>query len=194
MTTIPSVKGLDKAGVNFKPDYDPTWLMGMEVKLNRYPCFLGPWSKPTLRMRVLCVHDSTELILRNLIAYKMSGLTRTYVASYVIAMDMLVNTGEDVAKLVDSRVLLNFMGSNEEAANMFNNIAKQVACIEFFYEEQWETLNMYCDGYWPKHIARMRSTYFSSPWNIIALVAGIILFTLTVVHIIFTVKSAGSNK
>ncbi|KAI3682555.1 hypothetical protein L1987_82617 [Smallanthus sonchifolius] len=135
-----------------------------------------------------------QLILRNLIAYEQSFQTPNSVTSYAQAMDMLVSTEEDVAKLADSGVLVNFMGSNKEAAKMINNICKNVICVEFFYGKEWETLNKYCNSYWPKHIAKMRSTYFSSPWNMIALLAGIMLFVLTMIQIIFTVKSAGSNK
>ncbi|KAJ0783194.1 hypothetical protein HanRHA438_Chr01g0021451 [Helianthus annuus] len=167
--------------------------MGMDVTSYELPCFFGFWSKPTLKMPVLDVHHFTELVLRNLIAYEQSFESNNYITSYAIAMDRLVNTQEDVAKLIDSKVLVNYMGSNEEAANMINSICKEIAGVDFFYQKQWTTLNRYCDGYWPKNIARMRRTYFSSPWNMIALLAGIILFALTVVQTIFTIKSA-QNK
>ncbi|MFS7902322.1 hypothetical protein Hanom_Chr01g00009991 [Helianthus anomalus] len=173
-STIPSAVDLDRAGVNFKPNQHSTWLMGMEVKLTTFICFFGSWLG----------------YLRNLIAYEQSSQTRYYVTSYAYAMYMLVNNQEDVAKLVDSGVLVNYMGSNEEAANMISGICKEVAWVDFFYVKQWKTINMYCNGYWPKHITRMRSIYFSSPWNMIALLAGIILFALTVVQTIFTIKSA----
>ncbi|KAJ0806897.1 hypothetical protein HanOQP8_Chr00c163g0778571 [Helianthus annuus] len=188
-STIPSVVNLDWAGVNFKPNKDPTWLMGMEVKLYTFPCFIGSWSKPTLRIPVLKIYDSTEMILRNLIAYEQSGRTHSYVTSYALAMDMLVDTQEDVAKLVDSGVLVNNMGSNDEAANMINSLCKGTIFVDFFYQEQWVKLSKYCDAYWPKHIAKMKRTYFNNPWNLIALVAGIILFAVTVVQTIFTIKS-----
>ncbi|XP_076944380.1 UPF0481 protein At3g47200-like [Bidens hawaiensis] len=188
---IPSAVDLDRAGVNLKPNKNPSWLMGMEVTLSRFTCFLGSWRKPTLRMPVFVVGDFTESILRNLIAYEQSGLTRSYVTSYAYVMDMLVNTQEDVAKLVDSGVLANYLDSNEEVANMINNICKELVWADFFYDEKHlETLKTYTDGYWQKNMAWLRRTYFNSPWNMIALFAGIILFALTVVQTIFTVKSA----
>ncbi|KAJ0809534.1 hypothetical protein HanPI659440_Chr01g0016471 [Helianthus annuus] len=189
-STIPSVVNLERAEVNFKPNKDPTWLMRMEVELYMFPCFFGSLSKPTLRIPELMLHDSTETLLRNLIAYEQSGRTHSYVTSYAIAMDLLVDTQEDVAKLVDSGVLVNSMGSNDEAANIINRISKEIVLVDFFYEEQWLKLSKYCDAYWPKNIANMKRTYFSSPWNIIALVVGIILFAVTVVQTIFTIKSA----
>ncbi|XP_076944384.1 UPF0481 protein At3g47200-like [Bidens hawaiensis] len=187
---IPSAVDLDRAWVNLKPNQNPSWLMGMDVTLARFTCFFGSWRKPTLRMPVFVVGDFTESILRNLIAYEQSGLTRSYVTSYAYAMDMLVNTQEDVAKLVDSGVLVNYLGSNEDAANMINNICKEVAWVDFFYEEQWAVLNKYTDGYWQKRLAWLRRTYFNSPWNMIALFAGIVLFALTVVQTVFTIKSS----
>ncbi|KAD3336122.1 hypothetical protein E3N88_31641 [Mikania micrantha] len=180
---------LDRAGVNFKPSKDPTWVMGMEVKQDQFACFFWSWNRPTLTMPVLSVHDSTEFLFRNLIAYEQSFQTQGYVTSYAFVMDMLVNTHDDVAKLVDSKVLVNIMGSNEEAANMINNICKKVTISDSYYEEEWEKLIEYCNGYWPKHIAKMRSTYFSSPWSIIALVAGIFLFVLQVLQTAFTIKN-----
>ncbi|KAJ0809570.1 hypothetical protein HanPI659440_Chr01g0016871 [Helianthus annuus] len=120
--------------------------MGMEVKLFRVPSFFGSWSKPTLRMPVLCADGSTEVLLRNLIAYKQSFETGSRITSYAVAMDMLVNSQEDVAKLIDSRVLVNEMGSNEEVANMINNLGKHVITYSF-YSKQWETLNKYSNSY-----------------------------------------------
>ncbi|KAL8258879.1 hypothetical protein R6Q59_026832 [Mikania micrantha] len=181
---------LDKAGVKFKPNRSKTWVLGMEME---FPCFLWSWCKCTLRMPVLNVHDSTELILRNLIAYELeSKQTRKYITSYAFVMDILVNTEDDVAKLVDSKVLVNIMGSNEEAANMINNICKHVYVVDSFYTQQWKTLDKYSNNYGPKHITWMRRTYFSSPWNIIALFVGSILFALTMVQTIFTIN--GGNK
>ncbi|KAM0006380.1 hypothetical protein Hdeb2414_s0175g00823441 [Helianthus debilis subsp. tardiflorus] len=194
ISMIPSVIDLERAGIKFTINRNPTWVMGMEVKLNRLPCLFGSWSKPTLGMPLLRVDDSTELVIRNLIAYEQLYQTRNHITSYTFAMDMLVNTQGDVATLVGSRVLVNYLGSNEEVANMINNICKNVTYPDFFYEDQWKTLNMYCNSYWPKNIAWLRRTYFSSPWNIIALLAGIIVFALTMIQTIFTIKPAGSNN
>ncbi|KAK1428555.1 hypothetical protein QVD17_17391 [Tagetes erecta] len=123
---IHSAVDLDMAGVCFKPNQNPTWVLGMEVKLPRVPCFFWCWSKPTLRMPAMIVGDDSEFIFRNLMAYELSCTTSKHITSYSYAIDMLVNNSKDVAKLVDSRVLLNFMGSNEEVANMINNLGRDV--------------------------------------------------------------------
>ncbi|KAJ9543315.1 hypothetical protein OSB04_023022 [Centaurea solstitialis] len=164
---------LDRAGVNFKPHHhDPQWSLAIE--LESPPRFIWPWAwaKPTLRMPVLLIDDNTELIFRNLIAYEqLSPQVDHYITSYAIAMDMLIDNQDDIAILVESKVLLNVIGSKEEAANMINDICKYVSCKKFFYWGQWQKLDTYYNGYWPKNIAWLRRTYFSSPWNFIALLA-----------------------
>ncbi|KAK9057479.1 hypothetical protein SSX86_022315 [Deinandra increscens subsp. villosa] len=191
---IRSVVDLDSAGVNFKPNYNPKWQMGMDVKLKTFPGFSWCWGKPTLIMPPLYVDDFTEVVLRNLIAYEheSSMQTHAYVLSYAYFMGMLVNTQEDVDKLVDAGVIINVMGSNREAASMMKTICKEIAREQFFYDKEWDKLDMdkYCIGYLLKSIIWLKRTYFNSPWNVIALFAGIILFVLTVIQTIFTVKSA----
>ncbi|KAD3336148.1 hypothetical protein E3N88_31667 [Mikania micrantha] len=178
-----SAVDLDKAGVSFKPNRSPTWVLGMEME---FPCFLWSWCNCTLRMPVFLVKDLTEVTLRNLIAYEQeSRQTRNYITSYAFVISMLVNTQDDVAKLVDSEVLVNVMGSNGEVANMINNICKEVAMVNSLYDQQWKTLDKYYDSYWPN----MRRTYFSSPWNIINLIVGSIIFALTIVQTIFTIRA-----
>ncbi|PWA43102.1 hypothetical protein CTI12_AA538960 [Artemisia annua] len=193
-STIYSVVELDRAGVNFQPNRDEEWPLAIKVR-NMFPCFPLPWCKPVLRMPVLRINHFTELVLRNLIAYEQSSRDHhSYVTSYAIAMDMLINTKDDVSMLVESAVLINHMGSNEEAANMMNKICKEVAWWHFLYSKEWKILSRYCNGYWPKKVAWLRRTYFNSPWNIIALVAGVVLFALTVIQTLYAIKPAGNNS
>ncbi|XP_076956273.1 putative UPF0481 protein At3g02645 [Bidens hawaiensis] len=188
---FPSVVELDRAGVNFKRARYTEWPLMMEVKSHRLPCFSCSWGNPTLTMPVLEIHDSTELILRNLIAYEQySDNVSQYFTSYAIAIDMLIDTREDVATLVESEVIINRIGSNQEAANMINNLSKVVYWRDFFYYDQWMELNRHYNGKWSKNIAWLRCTYFNNPWNIIALFAAILLFALTIVQTVFTVNPA----
>ncbi|KAD3336093.1 hypothetical protein E3N88_31612 [Mikania micrantha] len=180
-----SAVDLDKAGVSFKPYRSQTWVMGMETE---FPCLLWSWCKCTFRMPIFYVTDFTEVTLRNLLAYEELRQTHDYITSYAFVINMLVNTQDDVAKLIDSEVLVNHMGSNEEVANMINKICKELAYVNSLYHQHWETLDNYYNSYWPNHIGWMRRTYFSSPWSMIALVAGSIIFALATVQTIFTIR------
>ncbi|CAH1443577.1 unnamed protein product [Lactuca virosa] len=136
------------------------------------------------------ISDDSEYILGNLIVYEHTQLlVERYVTSYVCAMDMLINTPEDVALLVKSKVLVSFFGSNEEAADMINKLCKNIP-FTMYYKQQWEEMDVYYNSYWPHTLAGLKSTYFNNPWSIIALVAAFVLFALTVVQTIFTIKSA----
>ncbi|KAK9054972.1 hypothetical protein SSX86_026051 [Deinandra increscens subsp. villosa] len=192
-STIHSAVELDRAGVKFRPNKDANykWPLAISMKTYRRSCTFCCLCRPTLRMPKLHINHFTELVLRNLIAYEQLSADYPYVMSYARAMDMLIDTHEDVAKLVRSKVVVNHLGSNEEAADMINRICKEVVCENFFYGKQWKKMDRHFNDYWPKKIVNLRRTYFSSPWSIIALFAGFVLFALTVVQTIFSVKSAG---
>ncbi|GKA81023.1 putative UPF0481 protein [Tanacetum coccineum] len=125
----------------------------------------------------------------NLIAYEQSfPQDRYYFTSYAHVMEMLVDTQEDMAKLVKSKVLVDGLGSNQEAADMINKICKNITITEFYYTQEFKEIDKYYNSYWPKNIARLRRVYFNNPWNAIALVAAIILFSLTVVQTVYAIK------
>ncbi|CAI9264187.1 unnamed protein product [Lactuca saligna] len=191
---------LHRAGMKFKPYEDENWALAMKLEL---PLPLFPWfhnfiafpqfswfRPPTLRMPKVMISDESEYILGNLIVYEHTQLhVERYVTSYLLAMDMLIDTPEDVALLVKSKVLVSFFGSNEEAADMINKLCKNIQFLSY-YNQQWEEMDAYYNSYWPNTLAGLKRTYFNNPWNIIALVAAFLLFALTVVQTIFSIKSA----
>ncbi|PWA98303.1 hypothetical protein CTI12_AA021170 [Artemisia annua] len=166
---------LDRSGVRFSKKLHAKWPMAMELKFSRFLCFpLNlAWSKPTLKMPVPHLVDGTELIIRNLIIYEQFAEVQTCVTSYMLALDKLIDTPEDVVKLVKSQVIVNRLGSVEKATNLINNMLEQVIIKEFFYQDEWRLLDQYYNAKWPKFIAVLRRNYFSNPWSIIALIAGI---------------------
>ncbi|PWA47794.1 hypothetical protein CTI12_AA496340 [Artemisia annua] len=189
-TAFHSIVELDRSGVNFKPHQEDVLSMTIKFQLSLFACLPWFW-KPTLLMPTLVIEDFTELILRNFIAYEQSfPQDRYYFTSYAHAMDKLIDSQEDIAKLVESKVLVNNLGSNQEAADMINKICKNMFVTDFYYTNEFKRMDTYYNGYWPNTIAWLRRVYFSNPWSAIALVAAIILFGLTVVQTIFTIMAA----
>ncbi|PWA61852.1 hypothetical protein CTI12_AA369230 [Artemisia annua] len=183
-----SVTDLTLAGVKFKPNTNEEWLLDMEFKSSRIPFICWSWRKPTFKMRYLQIEDYTESVLRNLIAYEQcSPMIPNYITSYAFAIERILDAKEDVHKLIESKVLVNNLGSSEQASNMINNICKEVTVNDFTYIKQWQQLEEYYNGYWPKNIAWLRRTYFNTPWIFIALLAGFLLFGLTVAQTYFTI-------
>ncbi|KAK9057491.1 hypothetical protein SSX86_022327 [Deinandra increscens subsp. villosa] len=148
-------------GVNIKPnDDDARWVLGMELKLNR---------RPVLKMPVFRIHYHTEKILKSIVAYEKQSCAprQRYTTSFVYVMGMLGRTARDVALLGKSKVLFNTLGSDDEAATMIQHISKQ--CEGSLYEDKWKMLHKY------RICFERGGTFFSNPWNVIALVLVIIL-------------------
>ncbi|KAL4556134.1 hypothetical protein LXL04_038777 [Taraxacum kok-saghyz] len=143
------------------------------------------FQRPTIRMPKLHIYGSSELILRNLVVYEQSS----DVGKYVIALDMLIDTPQDVALLIKSQVLRSAFGSNEEAADMINKLCKNIGGF-FFYGQQWEEMDVYYNSYWPNTLAGLKRTYFNNPWSIIALIAAFVLFALTITQTITGIMAA----
>ncbi|KAJ9551955.1 hypothetical protein OSB04_016000 [Centaurea solstitialis] len=176
--TFYSVVDLDRAGVKFNPNdlSGKKWSMDFRFEFPRWSrC--RPWAKPTLKMPILHIHNYTEVILRNLLAFEHFSPhgNSCHFTSYAVAMDRLIDTDEDVAILVKSKVLVNSIGSNEDAAKLINDLRRDISCGLFLYKDVWNEMNTYHKRFWPGNIAWLRRTYFINPWSIIALFAGIYL-------------------
>nr|XP_043622642.1 UPF0481 protein At3g47200-like [Erigeron canadensis] len=187
-----TVVELERSGVNFKPQEDKNKAMAMQY-VKASACFWWPWRKPiTFVMPTLIIQDFTEVVLRNFIAYEQfNPQVNYYFTSYSCIMDKLIDNEADVGTLVESRVLINHLGSYKDAATMINSICKNIQVIDdqFYYSEEIKALDEYYNSYWPNSFAHLRRTYFSTPWSFIALLAGITVLVFTVVPGIYTVMS-----
>nr|GEV85365.1 putative UPF0481 protein At3g02645 [Tanacetum cinerariifolium] len=135
--------------------------MTIKFQSSLFPCFSWFCGKPTLLMPTLVIDDNTELILRNFIAYEQSfPKDHFYFTSYACAMKMLIDAQDDVAKLVESGVLVNNLGSNQETADMINNICKHISLTEFYYTQEFKQMDSYYKGYLPRNIAALRHRFY----------------------------------
>jgi hypothetical protein len=146
--------------------------------------------RATLEIPELCVTDSTESFMKNLIAYEQcSQHIPRYITSYAFLMDTLINSKEHVELLETSGVLKNYLGSGEDASNLFNSLCKEVDLGDFYFSKQWAEMDAYYRLYWPSCIASLRRTYFGNPWTSISVFAALILFAFTGLQTICTVIS-----
>ncbi|KAM7463945.1 hypothetical protein LguiA_032066 [Lonicera macranthoides] len=155
-----------------------------------FSCLSQLCCRPTLETPQLCITDSTDPFLRNLIAFEQcSQNTPRRITSYAFLMDTIVNSKEHVELLERGEVLKNYLGTGEDTLNLFNNLCKEVILGEFYFSQQWEHVDHYCKLYWPSCISSMRRTYFSSPWLGISVVAALILFAFTGIQTICSLIS-----
>ncbi|MFS7928683.1 hypothetical protein Hanom_Chr04g00323631 [Helianthus anomalus] len=180
ISTVPiahSAVELDRVGVKIKPNKRLTW--PMEMKFKKKSKF---WHKPTLKMPVVHVDNFFEVVLRNLIAYEQYSPVENYVTSYAMAMHMLVPTPADIAKLGKSGVVISYLGSNEKASNLISSICENVNLPDFYYMEPWKNIAQHCNSYWPRNLGVFKGTYIDTPWKVIALLAAIVVFFITVIQ------------
>ncbi|KAK2993510.1 hypothetical protein RJ640_028508, partial [Escallonia rubra] len=149
------------------------------------------FGRTQLEIPRLCMYESTEPFLRNIIALEQcSPRVGLHFTSYAYLMDTLVNTKEDVELLESAGVLENNLGASEDASSLFNNLCKEVAMRNFLYLSQWKQVEEYFNLWWPRSLALLRRNYFSSPWAGIAVIAAFVLFLLTVVQTVYTIRSS----
>ncbi|KAJ6300615.1 hypothetical protein OIU76_021418 [Salix suchowensis] len=107
---------LRRVGIHFNPSktskftdvqFKPTWLAGR------------------LQIPPLTIDDSTKSLLLNLVAYEacLGDNDKLWVTSYICFMDSLIDQPEDVRELRSQGILLVTLGSEDEVAKLFNEVA-----------------------------------------------------------------------
>ncbi|KAL5721378.1 hypothetical protein ACHQM5_005030 [Ranunculus cassubicifolius] len=146
--------------------------------------------KGVLEIPALRIQDTTESIFRNMIAFEQCchGCTHL-ISSYVVFMDSLINTAQDVELLQNKRIIGNYLGGEEQIADLFNNICKEVAVKDFYFADLSDQVDAYYKTRWHVWKATLKRDYFSNPWAIISVVAAIFLLGLTVLQSVYTVMS-----
>ncbi|XP_042518588.1 UPF0481 protein At3g47200-like [Macadamia integrifolia] len=82
--------------------------------------------KEELTIPTVKIVDSTEHILRNLIAFEQYQSDTRYFATYATFMDGLIDTHTDVELLEAKGIIVNRLGNPEDVVILFNNIVKHV--------------------------------------------------------------------
>ncbi|KAK0596975.1 hypothetical protein LWI29_020637 [Acer saccharum] len=153
------------------------------------------FSSGTLKIPPIIVDDSTEGKLLNMAAYEMCPdfLNDFAVSTYIIFMDLLIDRARDVKALRECKILHNELGSDEDVADLFNRISKDLVQNPMYAEVQRGIQRHYEDNKWKIRItlsiAEFIARYFHSPWSVIAFIAGILALALTIVQTIYTVEA-----
>jgi hypothetical protein len=82
----------------------------------------------------LLIDHNTEAIFRNLMALEQCHYpSNTYICSFVLLWDCLIETEKDADLLVDNKVIANHLGSNAEMATLINKLGYQIVVAEPSY-------------------------------------------------------------
>ncbi|PIN22671.1 hypothetical protein CDL12_04616 [Handroanthus impetiginosus] len=144
----------------------------------------------------LLVNEWTETFFRNIIAFEQCGYHSKDITSYVILMDSLINTPDDVLLLVNHGIIKNELGESEVIAELFNSLYKEVVTEtdEFYFAGLCNDLNVYSRDPFHEFKSKsfrwrrmLRRDYFSNPWSLISLLAGSVLLILTVIQAVCSI-------
>ncbi|KAK9682021.1 hypothetical protein RND81_10G044700 [Saponaria officinalis] len=178
---FPSVSNLRAAGVKFKAS-KKTNLMDIT------------FSKGVLQIPPITLWDTSESLYRNMILFEQSHiplLGSSYIADYMVFLDNLIKTPEDVQILVERKIIDNGMGSDDAVVSLFSGITIYVAMRKtFYYFDVRKALNEHANTKWNNWKATLKKEYFGHPWATISVIYALILFILTLIQTIgtFTTK------
>ncbi|KAJ3684789.1 hypothetical protein LUZ61_013953 [Rhynchospora tenuis] len=171
---LPCVSELHEAGVKFKRKREPRDMFDISFQ------------NGILEMPFFPFDDTIKNFLWNMVAFEQSqpAIREKTLSSYLGLMDSLINTEKDVAILVRSGVIENYLENNEQVANFCNHFS-QIFVLnysEHYFHWLYKDVKRYSELTWHKYRARLMHDYFSNPWSVISVVAAIILLILSLLQ------------
>ncbi|XP_074280514.1 UPF0481 protein At3g47200-like [Silene latifolia] len=140
-----------------------------------------------LEIPKIVVMDDTESLFRNIMVFEQCHCFKdSYIIDYFALLDSLINTPKDVEILSRKGIIENWLGNNEEVANLFSRTFKltRLDNPNFYYLGICRDMNAYASTKWHKWNAILKHNYFNHPWAAISVGYAIVLLILTVLQVI----------
>ncbi|XP_059298300.1 UPF0481 protein At3g47200-like [Lycium ferocissimum] len=168
-----SAKELRKAGIHLRPGKSPGLL---DVKFDSF------LFSSLLTLPPMTVDDSTKSEFLNLVAYEACPDTPDEfgVTSYLCFIDSLIDHAEDVEKLRSKGILLNCLGSDQEVADLFNEITRDLVPNPRVLVDVKKQIENHYKSRTKIWIAEWNNTHFTNPWTVLAFIAAIFVICLQV--------------
>lgn len=176
-----------------KLSYSATQLQqaGVKFKVSSNKCLVGlKFENGVLEIPCLEFYDTTEALIRNIMALEQTRYIRNgYVTDYFIMMDFLINTTKDMDLLCDNGIVDNYLGDNNAATLIVNNLHKNILWVGLGTEycKLCESLNAFYKDPWHKWKAKLKQDYFSTPWTTASTIAVAILLVLTFIQTVCSI-------
>ncbi|KAK8546400.1 hypothetical protein V6N12_027187 [Hibiscus sabdariffa] len=176
--TFRSIKELRESGIHVKPT--------QTINLKNIYFYCNPLGK--LMMPRLWVDDSTVSKFMNLVALETCRDFKNNfeITTYLCFLDSLIDTAEDVKVLRVAGMLHNYLGSDEEVAEFFNKMSRDLVPDQQGYSDVVIDIHKYCNNPWMAALAHVYRTYFSSPWSFLAFLGVIIGLLLSATQAYFS--------
>ena len=144
------------------------------------------FEKGIIRLPRFVIHDMTDSLFWNLLAFEQCcRRDAEYISSYVLLMDLLVNTNADVELLERAGIIKNYLADRHRISNFLNNIGKQVLLQDFYYAGLCEEVNKYYNN----RIKQLTHVYFRYPWAVLSAFAVTLLLLAIMLRVVFSILS-----
>ncbi|KAI3900976.1 hypothetical protein MKW92_009340 [Papaver armeniacum] len=174
VNSIPSATDLKRAGVRFKKGSVKESCMNFKFS-----------SDGVFEISAIYFGDGTDMMLRNIMACEQLYSGRYHMSSYVILMDYLINSAEDVEILRKVGIIKNDLGCDEDVSNIFNKLGIDITVGGSRYDNITQEVNKFYNQSWHTWKAMLKREYFHNPWAIISVIAAVILILLTITSTVF---------
>ncbi|XP_030966926.1 UPF0481 protein At3g47200-like [Quercus lobata] len=163
------------------PCFNCSWLLQCLPCLKKIP-FLE-----SMQTRLVIPHfvvdNKTEDLFRNLMALEQCHYPdKAYICNYILLLDFLINSKDDVELLVEEGIIVHSLGSNKAVAEMVNKLGQEIVEEKSYYHDVAEDLNKYYRNWWNKNMESLKTVYFRDIWRGTATVVGIIVLVVTVMN------------
>lgn len=176
---------------------------GIDVRASKIKSVMGIRFSPTelgrsakLKLPYMYVDMYTRVFFKNVIAYELTPhplQVNRKVTSYVSFMKLLVVTAEDVKDLREKKIIFNNLGSEDDVVQLYKDLNTYEAEDPDYYWDVKQHLENHYNSIIKMWMANLRSTYFSNPWTIIALVGSLFLLCLDIVQTYYAVNPPSSG-
>ncbi|KAK6927503.1 Protein of unknown function DUF247, plant [Dillenia turbinata] len=171
---------------------------GVKFRKAKSPCLFDiHFHHGVLDIPCFRVHDSTETLFRNLIAFEQCYYRDdSYIVDYVSFLDCLINTPKDVELLVQNGIIDDWLGDSSEVAFILNTLCKETVFGNsgFYFTQLCADLNAYCRTPWHKWKAALKHDYFKTPWSTAATLATVGILLLTLIQTITSKVSSRARE
>ncbi|CAH2064528.1 unnamed protein product [Thlaspi arvense] len=175
-----TVEGFQEIG--YAPN-DPVFAMrGLMHSIQRDMVMLENQLPMFILDRLLQVQLGTKSLFSNLIAFEQCHIdSGNNITSYIIFMDNLINSSEDVSYLHYCGIIEHWLGSDSEVADLFNRLCKEVVFNpKYSYLSRLsDEVNRYYSRKWNSLKTTLKHKYFNNPWAYFSFFAAVILLILT---------------
>ena len=200
ITRLYSATKLHGAGVMFRND-KVSRLLDIQFMRSRpleiFPCFNISWflnclpcfpcvpclerMQTLLKVPTIIVDDATEICFRNLMALEQCHYpSESYICNYIVLLDYLINTREDVELFVENKIIINGLGSDEAVATVVNNLGLEIGENYSYYGEMVKKLNEHYENCYNHTMGTLTSTYFPNLWRGTLTVVGLVVFGFSI--------------